>query len=222
MLLWESQYTCLCGFLSSLLQSYSIEFIDLLYTVHQGSECYCVVQSLSVQVVLPHQHHWGGGGKRMQGQARKFIGIVLDLVLATGIELPGDTIKGAASHAQHTSRQGDVVRIIYWKRQRGEEAGGARQHGCLVQAVPNGDPAGRLIADASGLYHYVFVLRFQGLLQLILKLVLSVLSIVDLMHNVTVRGGQGDPVNGKKRIKTTQLEDRRCTHPAARTEQKNP
>lgn len=62
----------------------------------------------------------------MQGQAGKFIGIVLYLVLATGIKLPRDTIKGAAGHAQHTSRQGDVVRIIYWKCQRGEETGGAR------------------------------------------------------------------------------------------------
>lgn len=90
-----------------------------------------------------------------------------------------------------------------------------------MQAVPDSDPAGRLIPNASGLYHYVFVLRFQGLLQLILKLVLSVLAIVDLMHNVTIRGGQGDPVNRKNRMKTTELKDRLFTHLAVRTGEKN-
>lgn len=124
-LLWESEYTCLCGFLFSLLKSYNVEFIDLLYTVHQGSECYRVMQSLSVQVILSHQHHRSGGSERMQGQAGKFIGIILHLVLAAGVKLPGDTVEGAASHAQHASRQGDVMGIIYWKCQRGEETSSA-------------------------------------------------------------------------------------------------
>lgn len=157
----------------------------------------------------------------MQGQAGKFIGVILYLVLATRIELPRDAIQGAASHAQHASGQRDVVRIIYWKCQRGEEAGGARQHGRLVQAVPHGDPAGRLVPDAGGLYHDVFVLRFQGLLQLVLKLVLSILSVVDLVHDVTVCGGQGDPGNRKNRVKTAALQGRFFTHVAARARGKS-
>lgn len=58
-----------CLLLPILLKSYSVEFVNLLYTVHQGSQCYRIVQSLSVQVVLPDQHHRGGGSECVQGQA---------------------------------------------------------------------------------------------------------------------------------------------------------
>lgn len=123
-----------CGSASrpTLLQSYSVELINLLYTVHQGSQCYCVVQSLSVQVVLPNQHHWCGGGERMQRQAGQFIGVILHLVLAARVKLPGDPIEGTAGQAQHTSGQGDVVGVIQGQCQWGEEAGSASQHGRLV------------------------------------------------------------------------------------------
>ena len=62
-----------------------------------------------------------------------------------------------------------------------------------MQAIAHSDPAGRLITDARGLDHDVLVLGFQGLLQLIFKLVLGILPIVDLMHNVTVCGRQAHP-----------------------------
>ena len=174
-------------------RSYRAELVDLLDTVHQGRQRYRVVQSLSVQVVLPDQHHRGGRGECVQGQAGQSVGVVLHLVLAAGVELPGDAVEGAAGQAQHACGQGDVVGVIQGQRQRGEEAGGARQHGGLVQAVAHGDPAGRLVADAGGLDHDVLVLGFQGLLQLILKLVLGVLPVVDLVHDVTVCGRQAHP-----------------------------
>lgn len=117
---------------------------------------------------------------------RDSIGIILHLVLAARVKLPGDPIEGTAGQAQHTSGQGDVVGVIQGQCQWGEEAGSTCQHGRLVQAIAYGDPACCLVSNPGGLYHNVLVLGFQRLLQLILKLVLGILPTVDLMHNVAI------------------------------------
>lgn len=48
--------------------SYSVEFIDLLGAVRQGSQCYRIMESLSVDIIPTYQHHGRRGGECMQGQ----------------------------------------------------------------------------------------------------------------------------------------------------------
>lgn len=89
--------------------SYCIKFVDLLCAVGQSSQCYCVMESFSVDIVPAHQNHRCGGCKRMQGQPREFLAVVLHLVLAAGIKLPGNAIEGCTGYAEGASRQSDVA-----------------------------------------------------------------------------------------------------------------
>ncbi len=129
----------------------------------------------------------------MQRQPRELLTVVLHLVFAAGVKLPGDAVERGAGQAQSTSGEHHVTGVFGGKGERRQEAHGPCQNGGFVQAVSHGHPAGRFISDARGFDYDVAVLRLQSLLQLVLELVLCILAVVDLVDDVTLCGRHHSP-----------------------------
>ena len=62
----------------------------------------------------------------MKGQPGEFLAVVLHLVLAAGIKLPGYAIEGSAGHAEGARGQGHVAGVFRWQREGRQKASGTR------------------------------------------------------------------------------------------------
>ena len=120
--------------------------------------------------------------------------VVLDLVLATRVELPRHGVDARADDTEEPEREIHVS--LVGQRDPGDETSQAAQHRRLVQAVADRDPTSGLVAQFRRLDDYSPNASLEGLLQFALKVLGGVVVLVDLVDDdVVILRGRRLPAN---------------------------
>ena len=120
--------------------------------------------------------------------------VVLDLVLATRVELPWHGVDARGDDTEKP--EGEIHVSLVGQRDPRHEATQTTQHGRLVQTVADRDPTGGLVAQFRRLDDYSPNASLEGLLQLALEVFRCVVILIDLVDDdVVILRGRRLPAN---------------------------